>query len=42
MSVRDLLKKGFKKVVGNDSEVCLWEDPWVPTLPLFWVLTQVE
>lgn len=35
VSVRPLLAKGLKRVMGDGREIDISQDPWVPSLPIF-------
>ncbi|XP_021771731.1 uncharacterized protein LOC110735860 [Chenopodium quinoa] len=39
MSARDVLSKGIRKILGNGASIDIWKDPWVSTLPNFYVLS---
>ena len=38
-SARDIVQAGLRKVVGNGNGVNIWEDPWVPKLPKFRIIS---
>ena len=39
-SAREIIDKGDVKVVGKGNTINIWRDPWIPTLPKFWVSQQ--
>ena len=40
LRAREVIEKGAIKTIGEGSSVYIWEDPWVPNLPKFRLLSQ--
>lgn len=35
LKARDVLRKGMRKVIGNDRSTRIWHEPWLPNAPGF-------
>lgn len=42
LSARELIMKGACKMIGNGHETNIWSDPWIPSLPLYRITTDLQ